>query len=291
MNKKKEKEAGKLKWMQRFFSVAGNIAPDTTIRILVKLLYTPKKRELKPAHIECMNKAEISKFETEEFRNPKKKIKLTCYTWGAGEKTVLLVHGWDARAMDFYKMIPALVEEGYKVIAFDGPGHGNSEGSVTNLVDFKEIMCKLIKKKIGVPYAIIGHSMGGGAATYLLMDYDISVKRLVTIAIPTISKRFFENMFALMKVPPKMQRTFYKSMDEEFGEPIEKYNLILRKDPIKADEMLMVYDEDDEIVPINDLRSFMAVHPEVKTLHMKGVGHYSIIKNKQVIDGIIKFLK
>ena len=291
MDKKKEKEPGKIKWMKRFFSVAGNIAPNTTIRILVKLLYTPRKRELKPAHIECMNKAEISKFEVDEFRNPKKKIRLACYTWGKGDNTILLVHGWDARAMDFYKMIPVLVEQGYKVVAFDGPGHGNSEGSSSNLVDFKELMYKMIKKKIGVPYAIIGHSMGGGAATYLLMDYDIQVKRLVTIAIPTVSKRFFDNMFAYMKIPARTQRVFYKSMAEEFGEPIEKYNLIKRKEPIKADKILMVYDEGDEIVPINDLKDFLATRPEIKATNIKGVGHYTIIKNKHVIDEIVQFLK
>jgi len=291
MKKKNEKESGKVKWMQRFFSVAGNIAPNTTIKILVKMLYSPRKRDFKPSHIECMSQAETFKFEVDEFRNPKKKISLTVYTWGKGDKTVLLVHGWDARAIDFYKMIPALVEQDYKVVAFDGPGHGQSEGVSSNLVDFKEIMYKLIKKKIGLPYAIIGHSMGGGAATYLLMDYDIGVKRLVTITIPTVSKRFFDGMFAALKIPVRTQRVFYKSMAEEFGEPIEKYNLIQRKEPIKAEEILMVYDEDDEIVPINDLKDFMAARPEITPLHMKGVGHYSIIKNKQVIEEIIRFLK
>ncbi len=291
MTKKKDKEPGKIKWMKRFFSVAGNIAPHTTIRILVKLLYTPRKRELKPAHLECLAKADTFKFEVEEFRNPKKKLKLTCYSWGKGDKTVLLVHGWDARAADFYKMIPALVEQGYKVISFDGPGHGQSEGERSNLVDFKELMYKMIKKKIGVPYAIIGHSMGGGAATYLLMDYDIQVKRLVTIAIPTVSKRFFDGMFSAMKVPQKTQRTFYKSMAEEFGEPIEKYNLIERKEPIKADEILMVYDEDEDVVPYTDVKEFLGRHPEIKTFNKRGIGHYSIIKNKEVIEKIIEFLK
>ena len=291
--KKKEnaKEAAKLKWMRRFFSVAGNIAPNTTIRILVKLLYTPTKRSLKPVHIECLEKAETFKFEVDEFRNPKRKLKLTCYSWGKGDKTVLLVHGWDARAADFYKMIPVLVEQGYKVIAFDGPGHGTSEGDRSNLVDFKEIMYEFIKNKIGVPYAIIGHSMGGGAATYLLMDYDIQIKRLVTIAIPTISKKFFDGMFAMMKIPVRTQRVFYKSMAEEFGEPIEKYNLITRKEPIKADQILMVYDEEEDVVPYKDIKDFLSAHPEIKPFNIKGVGHYRIIKNKQVIDEVVRFLK
>ena len=277
--------------MQRFFSVAGNIAPNTTIRILVKLLYTPQKRELKPAHIECMNKADKFKFEVEEFRNPKKKLKLQCYSWGKGEKTVLLVHGWDAKAMDFYKIIPVLVEHGYKVISFDGPGHGKSEGERSNLVDFKEIMYKMIKEKIGVPYAIIGHSMGGGSATYLLMEYDIRVKRLITIAIPIISKRFFDGIFTAMKVPGKMQKVFFKSMAEEFGEPIDKYNLIERKEPIKADKVLMLYDDKDEVISTKDVKDYLTKHKEIEAVTIPEVGHYSIIKSKLVIEEIVRFLK
>ena len=291
MPKKKEKTTSKIKWLQRLFAVAGNIAPKTTLRVLVKLMYTPTKRELKPAHIECLSKAEKFNFVVQEFRNPKKKLKLSCYSWGKSDKTVLLVHGWDAKALDFYKMIPVLVANGYKVIAFDGPGHGVSDGERSNLVDFKEVMLRMIKEKIGLPYAVIGHSMGGGAATYLLMDYDIKVKRLVTITIPTVSKRFFEGMFAAMKAPVKMQKVFFNAMSEEFGEPIEKYNLIERKDPIKADDILWIYDEDDEIVPIKDIRDFLARRPQIKQLNVKGVGHYSVIKNKHVIDEIVAFLK
>ena len=106
-------------------------------------------------------------------------------------------------------MIPALVEEGYRVIAFDGPGHGSSEGERSNLVDFKEILYQLITHKIGVPYAILGHSMGGGAAVYFLMDYSIRIKKFITIASPTVTKRFFETLFHEMKMPNKNAESFF----------------------------------------------------------------------------------
>ena len=53
---------------------------------------------------------------------------------------------------------------------------------------------------------------------------------------------------------------------------------------------LLVYDEDDDVVPVADVKDFMATRPEIKSLNMKGIGHYSIIKNKQVIEEVIKFL-
>jgi pimeloyl-ACP methyl ester carboxylesterase len=289
VNKKKRSLSSKEKWMQRFFALAGNIAPVTTIRILVRLLFTPKKRPLKPAHVECMNNAEKFTFEVEEFGNPGKTLKLSCYSWGKGDKAVLLVHGWDARAMDYYKMIPALVEAGYWVFAFDGPAHGFSEGERSHLIDFKQVIYRLSVQQ-GTPYAIIGHSMGGAAAAYMLMDHDLEIEKLITIAIPTISKRFFEEMFAIMKVPVRMQRAFFKGYIEELGEPIENYNLIERKERIKAKDFLMIYDEHDEIVPPKDVKDFLQRHPEIKTVNAKDAGHYGIIKNKQVIKEVIDFL-
>ena len=100
---KKEKTPSRVKWVQRSIRVAGNIAPVTTINIMTKLFYKPKKHVLKPPHLECLKKADKFNFEVEAFRNPKKKIKLSCYSWGNGDKTVLLVHGWMPRQWIFTK--------------------------------------------------------------------------------------------------------------------------------------------------------------------------------------------
>jgi hypothetical protein len=213
MDKKKQQLPAKVKWLQRFFSVAGNIAPVTAIEILVKLVFSTQKRVLRPPHKALMKKALKQTIKVNEFRNPKKKVEMKYYVWGSSHRTVLLVHGWDAMALDFYKMIPVLVENGYRVIAIDGPAHGGSEGETSNLLHFKESLAQLIDK-IGVPYALVGHSMGGGACAYLLMEYDIIVNRLIMIAIPISSGRFFEQVFEMLKVPPKMQKLFFKGMED-----------------------------------------------------------------------------
>ena len=88
-----------------------------------------------------------------------------------------------------------------------------------------------------------------------------------------------------------MQKVFFKNLNKELGEPIEKYNLVERKDPTKADDILFIYDKDDHEVPFKDVKEFLALHPEMKTLDVTGVGHYAVIKNKRVIDDIIHFLK
>jgi esterase/lipase len=288
-DKKKQHLPAKVKWLQRFFSVAGNIAPVTAIEILVKLVFSTQKRVLRPPHKALMKKAQKLTIKVNEFRNPAKKIEMKYYVWGSSHRTVLLVHGWDAMAMDFYKMIPVLVENGYRVIAIDGPAHGGSEGETSNLLHFKEALAELIEK-IGVPYAIVGHSMGGGASAYLLMEYDIIVNRLIMIAIPISSGRFFEQVFEMLKVPVKMQKLFFKGMEEEFNTPVEKMNLAKRKEKIKADKVMLIYDEDDEVVSLKDIRHFLSLRPEIKSMNAKGTGHNTIIRNKKVIDEVVAFL-
>lgn len=290
MNDNKGLPPATVRWMQRFFSIAGNIAPRIMVGLLVKLLFTPRRRSIKPSQAACLHQATKFKLEVREYWKPDGRVKLSCYRWGKeSDKKVLLVHGWEATSMDFFKMIPVLVESGFEVIAFDGPAHGSSQGERTHLVDFKEVTLQVIEQ-IGVPYAIIGHSLGGAAVVFMLMEHDVHIEKLVAIAIPTVSKRFFEMAFDYMKVPLKMQRAFFKYLAEQFGERIEKYNMIERKDHIKADGILYIYDEYDKVMNAQDTLDFLARHPEIKHLNIKKAGHYSIIRNKETIEAIREFL-
>src|SRR4051812_11065005 len=61
--------------------------------------------------------------------------KIQCYTWGAGNKIVLVVHGWAGRATQFRRFIKPLTSLGYTVVGFDGPAHGASEGKKTSILE------------------------------------------------------------------------------------------------------------------------------------------------------------
>lgn len=237
-----------------------------------------------------MQKAERFTFEAQEFRNPKRTLKLSCYRWGKGEKLILIVHGWEAKALDFYKMIPALVHEGYTVVAFDGPGHGLSEGERTSLVDFKEILPRLIAQ-VGTPHAIIAHSMGAAASAYMLMENAIHVPRFAALAMPFDSKYFFDWAFDFMHVPHRMRYAFFDWLNHQVGEPISRYNLLQRPEKVKADKMLLVYEVQDEEVPVAHVKQYLEKHPEVEPYEVNGVGHNRVMKDKAIIEKIVSFLK
>jgi len=290
MNKPKPAVPAKVKWMQRFFSVAGHLAPQALLPVLVKLIFTPKKQTLKPPHIACLEKGDTFSLSVPAFRIPNQQVKLAAYSWGNGDKIVLLVHGWDAKALDFYKMIPPLVEVGYKVVAFDGPGHGASEGDTSNLVDFKEFLPHIIAQ-IGLPYAIVAHSMGGGASAHMLIEHELEVPRFVMLTVPIVARYFLDESFKFMRIPAKMQKTFFKTMTERFGEDINKYNLLTRKERIKADKILFVYEEFDEEVPVEQSTAFLALQPGIEAMFVSGVGHGRVMKDPKIIERIVQFLQ
>src|SRR6478609_3042547 len=60
---------------------------------------------------------------------------LATYRWGGGDRTVLLLHGWRGRASQFAPLVRELVAEGFHVVAFDAPAHGDSPGRNTDIRD------------------------------------------------------------------------------------------------------------------------------------------------------------
>src|SRR5690606_27190589 len=59
------------------------------------------------------------------------------YRWGQGP-VALLVHGWHGRASQYWEVIAHLRLAGYKVVAFDAPGHGHSTGTRSDLLEMTD---------------------------------------------------------------------------------------------------------------------------------------------------------
>lgn len=87
--------------------------------------------------------------------------------WGEGERVVLLLHGFleHAHAWDF--VAPRLAAAGLHVFALDWRGHGDSEwigaGGYYHFADYVADLAGLTRA-LGGEVALVGHSMGAGAA-------------------------------------------------------------------------------------------------------------------------------
>ena len=113
--------------------------------------------------------------------------------YGSG-KPVILIHGWPMSHRAWEQQVWAIVEAGYRCIAYDRRGFGISSApwgdfdysSLTT--DLRDIITELDLKDV----TLVGFSMGGGEVVRYFTDYGddrISKAVLISSIIPLVAKK------------------------------------------------------------------------------------------------------
>jgi non-heme chloroperoxidase len=88
-------------------------------------------------------------------------------------RPVVLIHGYPLSGRAWDKQVPALLEDGHRVITYDRRGFGNSSQPVTGYnydtfaADLKVVLDTLDLREV----TLVGHSMGSGEVTRYLGAY------------------------------------------------------------------------------------------------------------------------
>jgi pimeloyl-ACP methyl ester carboxylesterase len=98
---------------------------------------------------------------------------------------VMLLHGWCASMRLYSEQIPALNGAGYRTIALDSIGHGRS-GKKVGAVDKDVVVERFfeVAERVGLcgrPFALIGHSAGGGVAQQIYLKRPDKIACLVLL--------------------------------------------------------------------------------------------------------------
>lgn len=83
--------------------------------------------------------------------------------WGTGDRLAVLVHGVMSDSRTWHRIAPALAERGYRVIAVDQSGHGQSPRS--RRYSPEQFADDLIDSVPRRPEILLGHSLGAWAAS------------------------------------------------------------------------------------------------------------------------------
>ena len=87
---------------------------------------------------------------------------LNTIEWGSGERTALLLHGVTSNAEGWWRLGPAIAELGYRAVAADLRGHGQSPRSDDHRIASHAADVAALGPSWDV---VVGHSMGGAVAT------------------------------------------------------------------------------------------------------------------------------
>jgi len=205
-------------------------------------------------------------------------------------KTVLIVHGYASYFYKFEQYIQPLLKEGFKVIGFDAPGHGRSEGKYINVLIYKEAIEQIIKVHGPIDH-FMGHSLGGITLALIAETIPHPEKhKFVLIAPATKTSTTFDNYFKMMHFSKDIQNAFLAQLKQISPLPISYFEADRAIENYKG-QLLWVHDKGDRVCPYKDLENFMQkAPPNVKFLITNGLGHNKVYKTPSVIDEIVHFL-
>lgn len=153
------------------------------------------------SRVECERSLHISK---DEGFVSVEGLRLYYVSHGAGLPVVLL-HGNAGFTHDYSAVIDSLAERGYRAIAFDRPGHGQSEregNGIATALDQSRLIHQALQK-LGVERPImVGHSWGGILILSYALQYETEISGIVLLA-PAIypEEEQFATQKALIEIP------------------------------------------------------------------------------------------
>lgn len=212
---------------------------------------------------------------------------LTAWSWGDGP-TIVGLHGWGGRGGQFASYAKPLVDQGYSVVLFDAPGHGESEGQLSSLPQFARALESVLRAVNGA-HAVLAHSMGAAAAV-LAASRGAPIDRLVLFGAPTSFTRYARNFQRSVGMSERLFVALQGRLEERFGIRWSELELDAIADRMRT-PALFVHDEHDKEAKLKNVEPLVAKWSGAEMLRTSGLGHYRILRDAAVRDAVIAFLR
>lgn len=257
------------------------------VQAIVKKTYqaffSPSRYEVKPSDRKIIEKGN-------SYRIPFEGGELAVTSWGNSGPAVLLMHGWGGARAQMTGFVDPLLFAGYRVVAYDQPAHGESGGTMTNLLEIAPTM-DLIAQKEGPFQAIIAHSFGTLITSYALVKRDFPPPaRLVYFGAFNQLLESLPRFQVIAGLPDELMEGFRRMLYENFGQGVLEVitNEILT--PQIQIPALLFHDAADNVTPVEDSRAIARVWNCARYIETEGLGHRGALQSKSIQEQVVKFL-
>jgi pimeloyl-ACP methyl ester carboxylesterase len=216
---------------------------------------------------------------------------IAMWTWGARSKdapAVLLAHGWGGHAAQMRGFAFPLLQAGYRVIAYDQPAHGVSEGKLTGLPDFAEVLGAVAGYQGGIA-GVIAHSLGGAAAALALAWGRVSFRKIVLISPPSDLVGYSRRFARWYWMPEPVRKAMQAAIEERYGVRWEDLE-VGRVAPRLGAKALVIHDRDDHMTPWTHGAKVAESWPGAQLMLTHGLGHGRILRDEGVMRAAADFI-
>lgn len=262
-------------WMKAAFSLGSRFAPGLTATVAAQLFRRTSRKSPRPGERDVL--ADGSQIDLAGMR---------AWSWGAGP-TILLVHGWNGRATQLGAFVAPLVGRGYRVVAFDAIGHGESQGNHLSLPELASCIADAVNELGGI-YGLIAHSLGG-AATTLALSQGLQTERAVFISPPSDPREFLRIFSSALGISNAVRDGVKARVERRLGIKMEDMQATVHA-PSMQIPALVIHDHDDKEVPVQVGRSIADAWPGAELIVTRGLGHQRILSDEAVKNVAVSFI-
>src|SRR6266852_1689898 len=258
------------------------VVPESTASAITRGLAAMTRRApVSPVEQEAM--AQASKM---YFGETKKK-----FAWGWGDgPPVIFVHGWGGRAAQMAPLAVHVANLGFRSVAFDVTGHGDSPKRHTRWEYFLRDIAALSQSLHEEAYAYVGHSAGGLAMMAARALKGIHARRYACVCAPSFP--FPPINVIRKKLNPKeaVLEDYKKYIAKQLETTWEKLHAGCSYANAGSDTLLF-YDETDRFVDHSEGDRIQALCPGARLVKTSAYSHQKILAAPELAQTLGVFLQ
>lgn len=214
---------------------------------------------------------------------------LAAWVWGGeAAPTVALLHGWEGWAPQLGAFAAPLVASGFRVVAVDAPGHGESPGRSSSLVAIADAL-RRVGERYGPLAGVIAHSAGTVGAVHSV-SRGLAVDRLVCVA-PGVDLEGYILEFARMfGLSPDVSRSLKLRIERHVGVTMSELDPRRTAANLRI-PLLVIHDRADREAPFAGGEELARTWPGARLLATEGLGHRRILGDEKVVSAATAFLQ
>jgi pimeloyl-ACP methyl ester carboxylesterase len=179
--------------------------------------------------------------------------------------------------------VPRLLAEGFRVIAYDQPAHGLSEGKLTGLPDFADALVAVAMHHGNVKH-VIAHSLAGPAVSIAIAraqsfpSRGLALESAVLVSPPSDLVGYSRQFARWTWMPEALRRAMQAAIEERYG--LRWFEIeVPRLAPRLKTPALVIHDHADSFVPWEQGAALARAWPGARLLSTVGLGHGRILES------------